>query len=447
MKKYSFTSMIKFIIPSLIGIFLFMIPITTENGITIPVAILSKGLQGILSDFLPYILLVITAITAIGSIIAKAVKPKCILENEFLNTLFNVTPVWFVIRLLSVIFLTCAVFEIGPEFIYGGATGGLILADLLPVLFTIFFFAALLLPLLLNFGLLEFAGALLVKVMRPVFKLPGRSAIDCIASWLGDGTIGVLLTSKQYEDGFYTEREACVIGTTFSLVSITFTLIIAETVGLSHMFIPFYLTVTLASIIAAILVPKFGPLAKKKDLLIDGSAPKYTESLPKGYTSFTYGFEKALDKAKHQNIKQCILVDGFKNVIDMWFAVIPVVMGVGTIALIIAEYTPVFKILGLPFYPLLAVLGVPEALAASSTLLAGFADMLLPSILISGVESDMTRFVVACASVSQLIYLSEVGALLLSSKIPVNLKELFIIFLQRTVITLPVIALIGHLLF
>lgn len=64
MKKYSFTSMIKFIVPSLIGIFLFMIPITTESGITIPVAILSKGLQGILSDFLPYILLVITAITA-----------------------------------------------------------------------------------------------------------------------------------------------------------------------------------------------------------------------------------------------------------------------------------------------------------------------------------------------------------------------------------------------
>ena len=49
--------------------------------------------------------------------------------------------------------------------------------------------------------------------------------------------------------------------------------------------------------------------------------------------------------------------------------------------------------------------------------------------------------------VSQLIYLSEVGALLLASKIPVNLKELFIIFIQRTLITLPVIALIAHLIF
>ena len=85
---------------------------------------------------------------------------------------------------------------------------------------------------LLNFGLLEFAGTLLSKIMRPVFNLPGRSAIDCLASWLGDGTIGVLLTSKQYEEGFYTKREAAVIGTTFSLVSITFSLVVINTVGL-----------------------------------------------------------------------------------------------------------------------------------------------------------------------------------------------------------------------
>ncbi len=140
-------------------------------------------------------------------------------------------------------------------------------------------------------------------------------------------------------------------------------------------------------------------------------------------------------------------MDGFKNVLDMWLAVIPIVMAVGTIALVVAEYTPLFKILGLPFYPVLWLLQVPEAMAASQTLVAGFADMLLPSILASGIESEMTRFVVAAVSVSQLIYLSEVGALLLASKIPVSLKELFIIFIQRTLITLPVIALIAHLIF
>ncbi|MDW2150082.1 YjiH family protein, partial [Vibrio sp. 378] len=41
----------------------------------------------------------------------------------------------------------------------------------------------------------------------------------------------------------------------------------------------------------------------------------------------------------------------------------------------------------------------------------------------------------------------EVGALLLGSKIPVNIVELFVIFILRTLITLPVIAGVAHLIF
>ena len=69
------------------------------------------------------------------------------------------------------------------------------------------------------------------------------------------------------------------------------------------------------------------------------------------------------------------------------------------------------------------------------------ADMFIP------IESDITRFVIAAMSVTQLIYMSEVGALLLGSKIPVKLWELFVIFLLRTLVTLPVIAGVAHLLF
>ncbi len=36
--------------------------------------------------------------------------------------------------------------------------------------------------------------------------------------------------------------------------------------------------------------------------------------------------------------------------------------------------------------------------------------MFLPSILIEGVQNDITRFVIGALSISQLIYLSEVGA-------------------------------------
>ena len=63
------------------------------------------------------------------------------------------------------------------------------------------------------------------------------------------------------------------------------------------------------------------------------------------------------------------------------------------------------------------------------------------------IESELTRFVVAATSVTQLIYMSEIGSIIMGSKIPVSLKDLFIIFVERTIVTLPVIALFAHLIF
>ena len=133
--------------------------------------------------------------------------------------------------------------------------------------------------------------------------------------------------------------------------------------------------------------------------------------------------------------------------VEMWFGTLPVILAMGTIALIIAEYTPVFKIMGMPFIPVYNLLGIPEAAAASQTVIVGFADMFLPSVIAAGFESEMTKFVVAATSVTQLIYMSEIGSIIMGSKIPVSLKDLFIIFIERTIVTLPVIALFAHMIF
>ena len=61
--------------------------------------------------------------------------------------------------------------------------------------------------------------------------------------------------------------------------------------------------------------------------------------------------------------------------------------------------------------------------------------------------NDMTRFIIACTSVTQLIYMSEVGGLLLGSKIPVKLLDLIILFIERTIITLPIIVLCANFIF
>ena len=155
----------------------------------------------------------------------------------------------------------------------------------------------------------------------------------------------------------------------------------------------------------------------------------------------------ALNKADTSPTIFQFIKDGLLNVIEMWFGTLPVILAVGTIALIIAEYTPIFSYLGLPFIPLYELLQIPEAALASETVIVGFADMFLPSVIASTIESDITRFVIAATSVTQLIYMSEIGSIIMGSKIPVSLKNLFIIFLERTIVTLPVIALFAHIIF
>ncbi len=436
-----------FIIPSLIGILLFMTPIPMQEGLTIPIAIMSNALQGSIGALIPAIMTTLIIFAAFATIVVKVMRPTFVRHSAFMTNLFNVSPVWTVVRVVGAIFAVMTYFQLGPKAVWSDETGGTLLIGLLPVLFSVFLFAGLLLPLLLNFGLLEFVGYLLTKVMRPLFKLPGRSSIDALASWLGDGTIGVLLTSKQYEEGFYTKKEAAIIGTMFSVVSITFCLVVIDQVGLADYFIPFYLTVVLAGIACALIMPRIPPLSRKADTFIN-EKPRQAddEAFPKGYTAISYGYEQAVKRASQNGLSETVQ-DGFKNVLDMWLGVAPIVMALGTTALIIAETTPLFQWLGIPFIPLLELLQIPFAQEASETIMIGFADMFLPSIIGSGIESELTRFVIAALSVSQLIYMSEVGGLLLGTKIPVSFKDLLIIFLIRTLISLPIIAGVAHIYF
>lgn len=447
MSTFRLRDHLKFIIPSLIGIFLFMTPIKTSDGFTIPIAILAGLVEDNLSNYLSLIMMIIIVLTAILTIAIRFVSKERLQHKQFLTHLLLVSPFWMITRILAAVFAIMVFFELGPEAIYGEDTGAMLLDSLLHVLFSVFLFAGLFLPLLTNFGLLELIGTFMTKIMRPLFQLPGRSSIDALASWIGDGTIGVLLTSKQYEDGFYTKREAAVIGTTFSIVSITFSLVVIGEMDLTHMFLPFYFTIIVAGLVAAIIMPRIPPLSRKKDTYIDPKMEKIDESIPEGYTVFSYGYENALKRGKKETSFIKFLKEGIQNVLDMWMGVAPVVMTFGLIALVIAENTPFFQWLGTPFIPILELMQVPEAKEASQTILIGFADMFLPAIIGSSIASEMTRFIIAALSVTQLIYMSEVGGVLLGSKVPVSFKDLVVIFLLRTIITLPIIVLIAHFIF
>lgn len=451
MKKSPISTWLLFIIPSLIGVFLFMTPLKTAEGWKVPIAILANLLAGSLVSFISWFTVIVFFIAAIGSVAYHFIPQKNPEKPTMFDGIFRVNWFWTIARVLGFVFAFMVVQDFGPSAIRNENTGGLLMNPddgLVTFLFTIFLFAGLLLPFLTEFGLLEFFGTMMVKIMRPLFKIPGRSSIDALASWIGDGTIGVLLTSRQYEEGNYTQKESAIIATSFSIVSITFCIVVIDTVHLGEYFIPFYGAVILCGLILALIMPRIYPLSKKKDTYINGKPLDLErEKLPEGYNMITHGLENALNTAERNRKFSKFFIDGFKNVLDMWFGVAPIVMAFGTVALMLAEFTGIFTFLGKPFEPILTMLGLPEAAEAAQTMVVGFADMFLPTILGSGIESDLTRFVIAGVSVSQLIYMSEVGGLILGTKIPLNFFELIIIFLLRTLISLPIIAGIGHLIF
>jgi nucleoside recognition membrane protein YjiH len=446
-KEFTAKQYLKFWLPSLVGVLLFLIPISINGKVTIGLGILADGLQGMIGDYIPLIMTGIICLSAVASLVVRFTNLSMIKKNPFLTALFDVTPFWLALRWIGALFAVFTFFKIGPEYIWSEITGGVVLYDLIPVLMVWFLFACLFMPLLLEFGLMDFFGTLVRNVMVPLFKLPGRSSIDALASWMGSGTVGVLLTTQQYEGGYYTKREAAVVATNFSIASIAFSLVIAKFLSIDHLFVQFYLTVVVTGVIAAIICPRIPPLSLKKETYYEPVGKQIEEDVPAGVSNFRWGLETAVEKAGQVKSFRSVAGSGIKNVVDIWFALIPLVMAIGTVALVIAEFTPIFDYLSYPFVPFLELLQIPEAKAAAPAMIVGFADMFLPAVVGSGIESELTRFVIGVMSLSQLIYMSEIGILLLKSKIPISFLQLFIIFLQRTIITLPVAALMAHLFF
>ncbi len=233
-----------FLIPSITGILLFMIPIRHGvNGLfdptgdmTIIVKLIADGMKtGIGYENVAILCGIILTISAVMSIWSLS-KPRFLMNSPLLKECFVCAPVWVLIRTMGCIFVWITWF-FGDDFhahptssaffqAIAGADQGALAYDLIIGLVFVFLIASYLLPLLTDFGLLEYVGARLTKYMRPVFGVPGRAAVDCITSWIGDGTLGVMLTCNQYIDGFYSAREAAIIATLFSAVSITFSLVV-----------------------------------------------------------------------------------------------------------------------------------------------------------------------------------------------------------------------------
>jgi nucleoside recognition membrane protein YjiH len=449
--SFSIKQILKFAIPSIIGLLLFVIPIPWGGGsLTIGVGYFAAKFSATYGKALPGFMVYVVITSAIITLFSTVIKPKFISNNKFFKDLFIVTPLTLIIRIVAAVLAYAVLYSvtaIGFDKISNANTGGVVVNDLFPVLATWFFFSGFFLPLLMEFGSMDYFGTLIRKFMRPLFKTPGRSAIDAIASWIGSGPVGVVITDKQYRGGYYTSKEASIIAVCFSLVSLPFAVFIASFLKLTVSFVAFYGTISIASFVAALILPRIYPLNKKSESYFEGVDVKINEEVPLGRGIHDWAIERGVSRAALAPGPIGLITSGLKTVADVYFSLMPIVMLLGTVALVIAEYTPLFSIIAIPLVPLFELMKIPDASLAASATIVGFADMFLPAIFVKGSQFEITRFIIGALSFTQLIYLTETGAIILRSKIPLNFKDLLIVFVERTLVSLPIIVVIAHLIY
>ena len=440
-------NLLKFIVPSVLGFGLFLTPIDCQGNATVMLGVLVGQAQAAIGSSMKYATTAIFVSSAAITLFYTFAPDRWTDGTPRLRGVFRTQSVWLVLRVLGGVFSAMTLLQLGPEWVISKQTGVTAYVDIAGMIFCLIGLGCLLLPLLTDYGFLEFTGTMLRKVFKWAFGLPGRSTVDATASWVGSSSIAVLVTSRQYDSGHYTKREAAVIATNFSVVSVPFVVLTAQVAGIPGHFLQLYTSMLAIGVLCAVVTPRLPPLSRIPDDYHPDVGKRVQEEADAGYSLPRWALRQAVQRAAGGPGPARMLKNGGLSALDLFFTMMPAAMTIEFLALATYHHTEVLQIITTPLVPVLDLLGVAESAAASPALVIGLLDQFVPAIIAGEIDDPATSFVLAGLSVTQLIFFAETAILIMRSAIPLSVKQLVMIFCIRTVIALPILAAIAHLIF
>lgn len=435
-------AVVKFVVATLVGAFFFLVPVRVGGEWTIPfdvvVGYITEGFPGAVAL---YCLLAILASVAL-SLVAELQARGLVGAARFDAGYFRTGPAFLLLRMLGGVFAAMIYFGVGPEAVLGESTGGLMFNTLVASVAIIVPIGAVFITLFTAFGGLEFVGTLARPIMRPLFRVPGRGALDAIASYVGSYSVGLYVTNKMYNEGRYSAREAAIIATCFSTVSMGFFAVVASTLDLLRYFPLIFLSVTAVMVVLAIILCRIPPLLRKPDDYVGEPVPE------KEYEGrlFRHAVDEAVERVSKSRSTLVELKDGFVDGLKLALVILPTILSVGLLAILLAENTPIFDWLGRPVEPVLSLLGLPDAGIIAPATLIGITEMFLPALLVTE-AAVAAKFFIAVLSISQILFFSATIPLMLEIDVPVRLRDAIVLFLMRTAMAILIVALITYLVF
>lgn len=355
--------------------------------------------------------------------------------TDFIITLFKV---------IGAVIGVMYVFNFGPALLFNKDYGPFLFDQLMMPLSVLIPVGAIALSLLVGYGLLEFVGVFMEPVMRPVFKTPGKSAVDAVASFVGSYSLGLLITNRVYKKGMYNKREATIIATGFSTVSATFMIIVANTLGLMpHWNLYFWGTLVITFIVTAITA-WLPPIVNESTEYYNGQEGEQEVAI-KGSR-----LQTAYNEAMKQNAATPSLLknvwDNVRDGVEMTIAILPSILSIGFLGLLLANFTPLIDWLSYIFYPVIYLFPIPDQALLAKASAISIIEMFLPSLLVAKAALS-TKFVVGVVSVSAIIFFSALVPCILATEIKIPVWKLIVIWFIRVVLTLLITIPLALLLF
>ncbi len=217
----------------------------------------------------------------------------------------------------------------------------------------------------------------------------------------------------------------------------------AQTLGLLHLFPVIFFVYFVLVYALTMVFARVWPVSTTPDSYVAPESPQLDAERP----LLREAWERALSLAANAPGFVLMFGRGFRDGLVLASTILGSILTVGTTALLVARETPLFDWLGLPLVPVLHALGLPDAELVAPAALAGICEMYIPALLVRDAALP-ARFFVAVLSISQLIFFSAVGPMMLDmfQKVPIRARELVAIFLMRTAILIPAVALVTRLI-
>lgn len=419
----------KLVFYSFVGAFVFFVPVTINGKSSIMLDHIVSFLKGMPSLLLHVYIMIILVLGAF---------------YPFVNKTWNKTITSIIMSFFKIIGLILGlmlIFNVGPAWMFQEDMGPFILNALITPVSILVPVGALFLALLVGYGLLEFIGILMQPIMRPLFRTPGRSAIDAVASFVGSYSIGLLVTNRIYNEGKYTDKEAAIVATGFSTVSVTFMVVIANTLNIMSIWNFYFWSSLVITFVVTMITIRMWPLNKMADTYVTGEGDP--ERIIKK-DRVKEAWKEALKVADESEPLHRYIFVSLKEGFQMVMSILPTILSVGLLGLVLATYTPIFEYLGYVFYPITYVLKIPEPLLAAKASAISITEIFLPSLL--AVEAPLvTKYIVAVLSVSSILFFSASIPSVLATDIPISVPKLVIIWFFRVILTLIIVTPVAFL--